>query len=91
MRLDFYIPKLNIAIECQGRQHFEISKWYDSHNNENIILRQSRDYQKFILCKQHNIDIIYFCNYKKLANNMKFGEYITNVNDIKNILLSKIN
>ena len=55
LRLDFYLPEYNIAIECHGLQHFEQIDFFGSL--ENI---QNRDRIKFEQCKAHNIDIIYY-------------------------------
>jgi hypothetical protein len=66
--LDFYLPDSNIAIECQGRQHFEpvrfggisIEKSIDRFNKQTI-----RDKNKYILCKEHNVKLLYYSNVKK--------------------------
>ena len=59
--LDFYLPEYNLAIECQGLQHFGIVKKgkraFD--NLEEILVR---DKIKYELCKKHDIKILYFCN-----------------------------
>ena len=57
--LDFFIPKLNLAIECQGIQHFQQVRKNDELEFEK---RKQRDKYKYKLCKEHNIDIIYFSN-----------------------------
>jgi len=62
--LDFFIPQKNIAIECQGRQHFE-KGWWDNDDN-----KLQKDFEKICyldqnknkLCKEHNITLIYFSN-----------------------------
>lgn len=59
-RLDFYLPKYKLSIECQGRQHFEISDFYGGDNNFNYII--SNDIDKFNECKENGIKIIYFAN-----------------------------
>lgn len=57
--LDFYLPDLNIAIECQGRQHFyRSSKW------EELDIVIKRDKEKQQQCKDHNIEILYVINKK---------------------------
>lgn len=53
--IDFYIPKLNIAIECQGEQHFKGK--FKKDKPDNII---ERDLIKSNECKQNNIDLIYY-------------------------------
>ena len=58
--LDFYIPSKNIAIECQGRQHFECSDFFGGEEENNKI--RERDMEKKRLCEEHNVDLIYFSN-----------------------------
>ena len=59
--LDFYLPEYNLAIECQGLQHFGIVKKGKRcfENQEEILVR---DKVKYKLCKKHGIKILYFCN-----------------------------
>lgn len=69
--LDFYLPQSNIAIECQGRQHFEeISHFGGKQGLHNAI---SRDIRKKNLCNEHSVKILYFCNDKRCANKTLFG------------------
>ena len=64
-RLDFYLPKYNAVIECQGEQHFiatafgskEVSK------EENLEINQKRDRLKLKKCTKHNIPIFYYADY----------------------------
>ena len=56
--LDFYLPKYNIAIECQGEQHFV--GW--NHKDESLKHIQSLDNKKKQLCEEHNIKL-YYINY----------------------------
>jgi hypothetical protein len=60
MRLDFYIIKYNIAIEYQGRQHFEIVNFGNVCTNE-IDLSNCirRDKIKKELCESHGIRLFY--------------------------------
>lgn len=56
--LDFYLPEYNIAIECQGLQHFKPIKYF---GGEDYLKRQqNNDSVKKELCKEHGIDIIYY-------------------------------
>lgn len=59
-RLDFYIPKYNIAIECQGKQHFVPSTLFGGE--EEFKKQIERDREKFNVCKEHGIDILYYTN-----------------------------
>jgi len=56
--LDIYIPYYDIAIEYQGRQHFEPVEIFGGENSFKETLR--RDEQKRILCKANNIELFYF-------------------------------
>ena len=60
-RLDFYIPKYNIAIECQGKQHFlKEAGW--GRNSEGLEVLQERDNRKLELCDQNGIKLLYYSN-----------------------------
>lgn len=60
---DFYLPKHNIAIECQGIQHFKPidfggkGKEYAIKQFDNL---QMLDKRKNLICKQNNIKLLYF-------------------------------
>ena len=56
--LDFYLPQHNIAIECQGRQHFEEVKSFGGE--EGFAKTQERDKRKYDLCKANGIKLLYF-------------------------------
>ena len=63
--LDFYLPEENVAIECQGRQHFEEVDF--AGNGEEWAKKQLEkvrvlDCKKQKLCKEHGIKILYFSN-----------------------------
>lgn len=74
--LDFYLPKYNIAIECQGEQHFKPTKLWGGEESFNKIIE--RDSRKKAKCNLHNIHILYYANYE-----MKFPYKVyTDKNDI---------
>lgn len=58
MILDFYLPEYNIAIECQGEQHFIPKERFGGPKGFESELY--RDELKYIQCKEHNIDVIYY-------------------------------
>lgn len=60
--LDFYLPDYNIAIECQGIQHFEPVDYFGGVDNFEYV--KSLDCRKNKLCNEHKIRIIYFSNLK---------------------------
>lgn len=57
-RLDFYLPEKNVAIECQGVQHFYP---YGKDDTE-FHSRRKRDEDKYLECKTHDIPIVYYKN-----------------------------
>ena len=58
--LDFYLPKYNIAIECQGIQHYEEVNFFGG--KESLIQNQNRDKKKRELCEEHNIRLLYYAD-----------------------------
>lgn len=58
--VDYYLPELNLVIECQGKQHFEPSEFFNKDATLEII--QDRDRNKYEKCKEHGYDIIYYSN-----------------------------
>ena len=67
LSVDFYLPNYNIAIECQGKQHF-VGKTFYSQNIEDII---RRDKLKKETLEKNNITVLYYTN-EKIKN--YFGE-----------------
>ncbi len=64
--LDFYLPDYNIAIECQGEQHFKNNRWFGCKDKNRIYYYfkeiQKRDKIKKELCKKNNLPL-YYINY----------------------------
>ena len=59
--LDFYIRDKNIAIECQGKQHFEYNPFFHiGKTKENF---KDNDIKKYNICKDTGIKLIYFIPY----------------------------
>ena len=61
LSLDFYLPEYNIAIECQGEQHFTKYR-YGEDDDERLQKRILRDNIKKELCEKHGIKILYYSN-----------------------------
>ena len=55
LELDFYCPKLNIAFEFQGEQHYKNISVF--HTLESLEQSKHRDLTKRSLCNQHGIYI----------------------------------
>jgi len=60
MFLDFYLPEYNIAIECQGEQHFKPFKYYGGKKGFAELV--ARDILKQQQCSEHGINILYYSN-----------------------------
>lgn len=74
LSLDFYLPEYKIGIECQGRQHFE--PVLDFGGEKSFEESLERDKKKLILCKEHNVKLLY---YDSEHNNKTFlGEKVYN-------------
>jgi len=79
LELDCYNKELNLAIECQGPQHYKIIKTYGM-TKEDLKYQQYKDNFKRIKCKEKNITLI----------EIKYKLNITK-EEIKKILIKKLN
>lgn len=55
--LDFFLPRKQIAVEAQGRQHYEYSNFFHG-SKENFKLAKERDMRKIIWCGYNNIKLV---------------------------------
>ena len=61
LSLDFYLPKYNRAIECQGRQHYEL---VNSFGGKEAYKKQlERDGRKLSKCLENGVKLLYFTHY----------------------------
>lgn len=77
--VDFFLPKYNVVIECQGEQHFIENEFFGGKDTLNETVR--RDVAKFNELKQNGIKAIYVLNkkFKQYSLNDQFcGIYNTN-------------
>ena len=58
--LDFYLPDYNIAVECQGEEHFKSIDFFGG--KDEFININKRDINKNILCKENGIKLLYYSN-----------------------------
>jgi hypothetical protein len=56
LRFDFYLPELNICIECQGEQHFKPIDFYGGEKAFQQLFK--RDKIKKDFCKKENIKLL---------------------------------
>lgn len=55
--LDIYIPRLKIAIECDGIQHDKFSKFYHG-DATNFLMQKKNDKLKNEFCQLNNIALV---------------------------------
>ena len=94
LRLDFYLPEYNCAIECQGKQHFKEIEHFGGSDGFNKT--NERDKRKQKLCYEHNIRLFYFSDvngyetflgetvyhsFQELIDKVKENNTITNSNE----------
>ena len=88
MYLDFYLPQYNIAIECQGNQHFNDKSFFKSNDFNKIL---ERDIKKNKLCYENNIRIIYYTHENKYdLKDKKYNNIYECIYYTKNELLNSI-
>ena len=58
LKLDIYLPKFRVAIECQGMQHFKIVKHFQ--NKKQYYQQRNNDDDKAHWCDLNEITLIYF-------------------------------
>lgn len=94
LELDFYLPLLNIGIECQGEQHF-IMKTFGGKDEEKNLKRfaeqQERDNHKKQLCQEKGIELIYFLDKEYNSFMAETDIYFNKFEDLLNYLKNKSN
>lgn len=57
LRLDFYLPHRDLAVECQGQQHTKFNPFY--HGDKASFMRaKANDHKKREYCRMNNIEVI---------------------------------
>ena len=87
--IDIFIPYFNIAIEYQGRQHFEPVELFGGESEYIKIIK--RDKLKYKLCKDNNITLLYFTYEKKFESNEYIDKIYIEEIDIINKIKELIN
>ena len=83
LTFDFYIPSLNVAIECQGRQHFE--PVVEFGGEDGFRKTRERDEKKLSLSKEHGVKLLYYdseCNNKTFLNERVYNDVEKLFNEI---------
>lgn len=82
LTLDFYLPDYNVAIECQGKQHFCSINYFGG--SEQFKRRLELDSQKKKLCNTNGIKLLYYSEEK-----IEFPyKVFTNLDELLNAILT---
>ena len=82
LELDFYIPNKNIAIECQGRQHFKPVEIFGGEEAFKYTIENDNAKRK--LCEENGVRLLYYSNlgikypYKVIENKEELLKEILN-------------
>ena len=91
LSLDFYLPEYNIAIECQGEQHFRPITYYGGEQRYKKIIEN--DLLKIKLCQENGIKLIHKSNrknfYPKIQNNWKYYNVLIENDDLIKLIKSE--
>lgn len=60
-KLDFYLPKYKVGIECQGKQHF-FEEYQFGSDEDAYKLNQERDKAKLQKCIDNGVKLLYYSN-----------------------------
>ena len=82
--LDFYLPEYNVAIECQGNQHFRAIAHFGGKEKLDLIVE--RDERKKRLCKENSVKLIYFLEEPNVKYMKEEDTYFTDIENLSNIL-----
>ena len=86
--LDFYLPEYNLAIECQGEQHYKPIEQFGG--NEGFLNSQERDKRKKKLCEENGVKLLYYTHYKNVnEDNVTFKDCNKLLNEIEKYELRK--
>ena len=66
LKADFYLPRHNIIIECQGEQHFTPTHFASSVTTEQAQQQYQKtlqyDCDKYDICQENGFDVLYYVN-----------------------------
>jgi hypothetical protein len=80
LKMDFYLPILNIILEYDGDQHYRPVDFYGMGQDiadQNFDKQKRRDKHRARICKNNNIELIIIDGRKYRENNLK--NYMTNI------------
>ena len=86
LKFDFYLPEHNVAIECQGIEHYKPIEFFGGAEEYND--RVKKDKMKIDFCKEHGIKLIHYSHLSKIKTDYPVihtkKKLLTEIND-KNI------
>ena len=90
--VDFYLPEYNMAIECQGGQHFYGAFNKNNTQEANKIHQKVlfRDISKYKILINNNIKILYFTDILDLPQDIFFNKKYQNIYNEKNFYTNPI-
>ncbi len=81
LELDFYLPEYNVAIECQGQQHF-VPKSFGGNKIEKFVKQIKLDELKALRCKNNGVKLIYYSYDNIIPKDWNKYSIITNAKSI---------
>ncbi len=83
-QFDIFIPEMQLAIEYQGRQHYEPVDFFGGE--EGFLRTQERDKKKARLCSENGIQLVYFRFNEELGREVVLSRIKKAMPPEKNIL-----
>ena len=83
LKFDFYLPEYNVAIECQGIEHYKPIEFFGGVEAYND--RVKKDKMKIDFCKEHGIKLIHYSHLSKIKTDYPVihtkKKLLTEIND----------
>ena len=71
LSIDLYNATLEVAIEVDGKQHFEYNKFFHGGNRMNFLEQLQRDEKKDSFCRENGITLHRICEGENLEEVVK--------------------
>lgn len=84
MKFDFYLPEYNVAIECQGEQHY-IPFRFEKNNSVSFKNRINRDILKQEMSEKNNLKLFYYGD-KNVPDNLHGYKVYKNLYELINVI-----
>jgi len=87
MSLDFYLPEYNMAVECQGGQHFKSVEFFGGEDGFEKTLK--RDILKNKLCAENGVDLIYVIDDSEFSEDILENNLFEGIYSKENIIVGE--